>query len=64
MSRHSKNNSSNGVFTYMEKKMLKGIWGSKDARIGLDSQKAFDQCNLCLTTVNEPMCCEKGILNR
>lgn len=48
----------------MEKKMLKGIWGSKDARIGLDSQKAFDQCNLCLTTVNEPMCCEKGILNR
>ncbi len=28
MSRHSKNNTANAVFTYAEKKMLKNVWGN------------------------------------
>jgi nitric oxide synthase-interacting protein len=60
MSRHSKNNTANSVFTYAEKKMLVKEYGVKTARIGQDSQKVFEQCVLCLSTVKEPVSCLKG----
>ena len=60
MSRHSKNNTANSVFTYGEKKMLQDVYGTIRGRIGQDSQKKFDSCFLCLQRVIDPLCCEKG----
>ena len=60
MSRHSKNNTANSVFTYGEKKMLQDVYGTIRGRIGQDSQKKFESCFLCLQRVIEPHCCEKG----
>lgn len=62
MSRHSKNNTAHSVFTYAEKKMLKDEYGTNKKRIGQDSQRSFEQCNLCLQTVKDPMVCGKGHL--
>lgn len=62
MSRHSRNNTANSVFTYAEKKMLDKDYGVKKTRIGQDSQRSFEQCHLCLATVNEPVSCLKGHL--
>ncbi|CAI2371699.1 unnamed protein product [Moneuplotes crassus] len=61
MSRHSKNNTALGIFTYAEKNMLKG-YGSQKNRLGKDSFKNFEACTLCLTRVKDPVCCEKGHL--
>ncbi len=41
MSKHSKNNTSSTIFTYGERKMLKGVYGTLEQRLGQDSQKAF-----------------------
>lgn len=60
MSRHSKNNTANSVFTYAEKQKLLGSYGTIKARIGQDSQKLFDQCFLCFQSFREPMTCLKG----
>jgi nitric oxide synthase-interacting protein len=62
MSRHSRNNTANSVFTYAEKKMLDKEYGVKKSRIGQDSQRDFHQCNLCLMTVVEPVSCLQGHL--
>lgn len=62
MSRHSRNNTANSVFTYAEKKMLDKDYGTRKSRIGQDSQRDFSQCHLCLVTVTEPVCCLKGHL--
>lgn len=35
-------------------------WGIKKARIGGESLKSFDQCALCLDTVQSPMACTEG----
>ena len=50
MARHSKNNTASCVFTYGERQKLKASneWGEINSRIGADSQKKFEQCNLCL----------------
>ena len=79
MSRHSKNCTSNSIFTHHEKlKLMKeagaiGL-GSVTGRIGVDSQKKFDECELCLSRVqggtedetwsklSAPVCCPKGHL--
>ncbi len=37
MSKHSRNNTSRGIFTYGEKQMLKGVYGTKNQRLGTDS---------------------------
>lgn len=47
MSKHSKNNTSSNVFTYGERKMLKGLYGTIEQRVGQDSQKPFDMCTIC-----------------
>lgn len=60
MSRHSKNNTAHSVFTYAEKKMLHGDYGTSKIRLGQDSQRNFEQCNLCLQEVKNPVTCEKG----
>lgn len=59
MARHSKNNTASSVFTYGEKQKLKE-YGTAKQRIGLDSQRKFEMCHLCLYKVQSPMCCEKG----
>lgn len=41
MSRHSKNNTSQSIFTYGEKQKLKGEYGTIESRIGQDSIKKF-----------------------
>ena len=60
MSRHSRNNTANSVFTYAEKKMLDKDYGVKKSRIGQDSQRSFEQCHLCLYNVSDPVSCLKG----
>lgn len=59
MARHSKNNTASSVFTYGEKQKLKE-YGTAKQRIGLDSQRKFEMCHLCLYKVQSPMCCDKG----
>lgn len=62
MSRHSKNNTANSVFTYAERKKLENVYGTQKVRLGQDSQRRFEQCNLCLQTAKNPVICEKGHL--
>ena len=54
MSRHSKNNTAHSIFTQGEKQMLKD-WGTVTQRLGGDSIRPFDACNLCLQSVTNPM---------
>jgi nitric oxide synthase-interacting protein len=62
MARHSKNNTANCIFTYGERQKLKSMneWGEVSSRIGADSQKKFEQCNLCLKRLEDPVACPKG----
>lgn len=62
MSRHSRNNTANSVFTYAEKKMLDKDYGIKSTRIGQDSQRTFEQCHLCLNQTKDPVSCLEGHL--
>ncbi|KAF9209484.1 hypothetical protein BGZ49_004075 [Haplosporangium sp. Z 27] len=61
MSRHSKNNTARGHFTYAEKQMLD--YGTKKQRLGRDSMRDFDACFLCLQTARDPVCCPEGHLS-
>ncbi|KAF9915062.1 hypothetical protein BX616_006975 [Lobosporangium transversale] len=61
MSRHSKNNTARGHFTYAEKQMVD--YGSKKQRLGRDSMRDFDACYLCLQTARDPVCCTEGHLS-
>ncbi|KAL8130449.1 hypothetical protein V2J09_019604 [Rumex salicifolius] len=56
--RHSRNNNDLAFFTYDEKKKLG--YGTQKERLGKDSIKPFDACSLCLKTVIDPLCCQKG----
>lgn len=60
MSRHSKNNTANSVFTYAERQKLAKEYGSAKSRIGQDSQRTFEQCHLCLMKAAQPVCCLEG----
>jgi len=59
MSRHSKNNTANSVFTYSERLKLKE-YGTLKQRVGQDSQRSFEKCHLCLQKVIDPMSCNEG----
>ncbi|KAG0036032.1 hypothetical protein BGZ82_004779 [Podila clonocystis] len=61
MSRHSKNNTARGHFTYAEMQMLD--YGTKKQRLGRDSMRDFDACFLCLQTARDPVCCLEGHLS-
>jgi len=60
MSRHSKNNTANSVFTYAEKQKLENVYGTQKVRLGQDSQRRFEQCHLCLQKAKNPVICAKG----
>lgn len=60
MSRHSKNNTANSVFTYAERQKLSKEYGSATSRIGQDSQRTFEQCHLCLMKATQPVSCLSG----
>ena len=62
MSRHSKNNTAGAIFTYKEKKMLKNIYGTQSKVLNTESMKKFEQCHICLQTLENPFCCSKGHL--
>ncbi|GAA5998488.1 uncharacterized protein JCM10292_002731 [Rhodotorula paludigena] len=58
MTRHGRNNTSRGDFTYAERQMAKG--GTQKALLGRDSFKDFDACSLCLRHARDPRCCSEG----
>ena len=60
MSRHSKNCTAHSIFTAGEKSKILQDHGTITARLGTESQKAFDECCLCLGKVREPMVCPQG----
>lgn len=60
MSKHSKNSTSQTIFTYGEKQKLKGVYGTCEQRISQDSIKTFDMCTICNNRIIEPACCDKG----
>ncbi|CEL52071.1 Nitric oxide synthase-interacting protein homolog OS=Drosophila melanogaster GN=CG6179 PE=3 SV=1 [Rhizoctonia solani AG-1 IB] len=59
MTKHSRNNTANSVFSYAEYKKLSD-YGTKKQRLGVDSMKRFDACTLCLQQAREPVACEEG----
>ncbi|KAG8990613.1 hypothetical protein FRB94_004521 [Tulasnella sp. JGI-2019a] len=60
MARHSKNNTSNSVFSYAEYKKLD--YGTKRQRIGVDSMRERLGCALCLQRARDPVACSEGHL--
>ena len=60
MSKHSKNNTSSSVFTYQERQKLKSVYGTQHNRVGQDSIKPFEMCNICNNRYIEPTCCDQG----
>ncbi|KAK9766835.1 hypothetical protein K7432_003798 [Basidiobolus ranarum] len=58
MSRHSKNSTALGFFTYAEKQRLN--YGTLKQRLGRDSMRNFDACFLCLQTARDPLSCSEG----
>lgn len=61
MSRHSKNNTASSVFTYHERKNIKGC-GSLHERLGSESLRQFEQCWICLNTAVQPVATPGGYL--
>ncbi|KAK1442726.1 nitric oxide synthase-interacting like protein [Babesia gibsoni] len=69
MTRHSKNNTANPIFTYHERRKVKDFNTLKQ-RLGRDSMRKCEQCWLCLSTAIKPVCtplgyvyCKECILN-
>jgi len=60
MSRHSKNNTALGFFTYAERQKLN--YGTQKLRLGRESLRDFDACFLCLQKARSPVICPKGHL--
>lgn len=55
MTRHSKNNTANPIFTYHERRMVKDF-NTLNQRLGSDSMRKCEQCWLCLSTAIKPVC--------
>lgn len=60
MTRHSKNNTAGAYFTSAEKEKLD--YGTKRQRLGKDSMRLPDCCNICLQTASTPVVCDQGHL--
>ena len=58
MSRHSKNPCSAPVFSHAERARLK--YGTQRERLGSESQKLFNACEICLHTAESPVLCTRG----
>jgi nitric oxide synthase-interacting protein len=54
----AKNNTTQSTLTYYERSLLRKDGQAK--RIGGESMKPLDSCNLCLSTVNDPVACSNG----
>ena len=61
MSRHSKNNTARGFFTYEERQKLN--YGTSKQRIGRDSILNIFDCYICLDSLRNPVSCENGHLS-
>ncbi len=60
MARHSSRNTAAATFTYHERSLLK--YGTKRQRVGKESFRNPDDCNLCLERARQPICCPNGHL--
>jgi len=60
MTRHAKNACSYAVFSHAERQRLQ--YGTQSRRTGLDAQKPFNACDLCLHPAEQPVLCSKGHL--
>ena len=62
MCKRSKKNTGPAIFTYGERQRLKRTqqWGEFSDRLNGESFKLFEQCNLCLGKVKNPVICLKG----
>lgn len=58
MTRHSKNNTTAGSFTYAERQKLS--YGSQSSRCTKDSLRPFTHCHLCLEVARDPNSCPMG----
>ena len=58
MTRHSKNNTTAGSFTYAERQKLS--YGTRSARCTKDSLRPFTHCHLCLEMARDPNSCPMG----
>ncbi|GBE61614.1 enos interacting domain containg protein [Babesia ovata] len=59
MTRHSKHNTGNAVFTYHERKKVKDF-NTLRQRLGADSMRKCEHCWLCLSTAVKPVCTPAG----
>nr|BAN65854.1 conserved hypothetical protein [Babesia bovis] len=59
MTRHSKNNTANPIFTYHERKNVKDF-NTQRQRLGADSMRRCEQCCLCLSTAEKPVSTSHG----
>nr|XP_039258161.1 nitric oxide synthase-interacting protein-like [Styela clava] len=64
MTRHQRNATAGAVYTYHERKKdtEQSGYGSDKARLGKDSVKDFDACNLTLQPCKEPVVTPEGVL--
>ncbi|KIM33264.1 hypothetical protein M408DRAFT_151881 [Serendipita vermifera MAFF 305830] len=62
MTRHSKNNTANSVFSKAERDKLSVHYGTQRALLGSNSHRRFDACSLCLSRAVTPVTCSKGHL--
>jgi nitric oxide synthase-interacting protein len=62
MTRHSKNNTANSVFSKAERDKLSAHYGTQRALLGSNSHRLFDACSLCLSRAVTPVTCSKGHL--
>ncbi|GIX64478.1 enos interacting domain containing protein [Babesia caballi] len=59
MTRHSKNNTANPIFTYHERRKVKDF-NTLRQRLGADSMRKCEHCWLCLSTAIKPVCTPAG----
>ncbi|WVR06248.1 hypothetical protein IAU60_003278 [Kwoniella sp. DSM 27419] len=57
---HAKNNTTQSTLSYYERSLLRKEGAAR--RVGQDSFKPLDACNLCLSRVDDPVACSQGHL--
>ena len=62
MGKHSRHSNTREFFTSGEREKASRLYGSAHARLGADSQRRFDECQLCLGRLVEPTATPAGFL--
>jgi hypothetical protein len=62
MGKHSRQAHTQPFFTSGERAKASGHVGTLHRRLGEDSQRRFDQCNICLMRLNDPVSTPSGFL--